>query len=33
MDISRASRELGWAPTADFEMELARTLEWYLDKP
>lgn len=33
MDFSRASQELGWAPTADFETELARTLGWYRDKP
>jgi dTDP-glucose 4,6-dehydratase len=33
MDASKASRELGWVPKADFETELATTLEWYRRRP
>jgi dTDP-glucose 4,6-dehydratase len=29
MDASKASRELGWVPKADFETKLATTVEWY----
>jgi len=29
IDATKAKRELGWAPTVDFESGLARTVEWY----
>ncbi|MCM0756295.1 dTDP-glucose 4,6-dehydratase [Desulfovibrio aminophilus] len=31
MDFAKAARELGFAPSLDFETGLARTLEWYRD--
>ena len=31
IDASKLKRELGWAPTVDFEQGIARTVEWYLD--
>ena len=30
IDCSRIERELGWAPSVDFEQGLARTVDWYL---
>jgi len=30
IDASRIRDELGWSPSADFEMGLVRTIEWYL---
>ena len=33
MDFSKAQRELGWEPRADFEAELSRTVEWYRRNP
>ncbi|HKK51018.1 MAG TPA: dTDP-glucose 4,6-dehydratase [Myxococcota bacterium] len=31
IDASRARRELGWAPSSDFETALLRTVGWYLE--
>jgi dTDP-glucose 4,6-dehydratase len=31
IDASKLKRELGWAPTLDFEQGIARTVDWYLD--
>lgn len=31
IDASKLKRELGWAPTVDFEQGIARTVDWYLD--
>ena len=33
IDASKLKRELGWAPTVDFETGIARTVDWYLDNP
>jgi len=33
IDASKLKRELGWAPTVDFEAGIARTVDWYLDNP
>lgn len=33
MDCSKARRELGWEPRAEFETELDRTVEWYRKTP
>ena len=33
IDASKLKRELGWAPTVDFEAGIARTVGWYLDNP
>ena len=30
IDASKLKRELGWAPTVDFETGMARTVDWYL---
>jgi dTDP-glucose 4,6-dehydratase len=30
IDASKLKRELGWAPTVDFEQGIARTVDWYL---
>jgi dTDP-glucose 4,6-dehydratase len=30
IDASRLKRELGWAPSVDFEQGIARTVDWYL---
>jgi dTDP-glucose 4,6-dehydratase len=30
IDASKLKRELGWAPSVDFETGLARTVDWYL---
>jgi dTDP-glucose 4,6-dehydratase len=30
IDASKLKRELGWAPTVDFEEGIARTVDWYL---
>jgi dTDP-glucose 4,6-dehydratase len=32
MDPAKAREELGWEPRADFEAELARTVEWYRER-
>jgi dTDP-glucose 4,6-dehydratase len=31
IDASKLKRELGWAPSVDFETGIARTVDWYLD--
>lgn len=31
IDASKLKRELGWAPTVNFEQGIARTVDWYLD--
>jgi len=31
IDAAKLKRELGWAPTVDFEQGIARTVDWYLD--
>jgi dTDP-glucose 4,6-dehydratase len=31
IDAARIRRELGWAPTHDFESGIARTVRWYVD--
>ncbi|MGH6717919.1 MAG: dTDP-glucose 4,6-dehydratase [Alphaproteobacteria bacterium] len=31
IDASKLKRELGWAPTVNFEEGIARTVDWYLD--
>lgn len=33
MDFSKAKRELGWEPSADFEAELSRTVAWFRERP
>lgn len=33
IDASKLKRELGWAPTVNFEEGMARTVNWYLDNP
>jgi dTDP-glucose 4,6-dehydratase len=30
IDAGKLKRELGWAPTVDFEQGIARTIDWYL---
>jgi dTDP-glucose 4,6-dehydratase len=30
IDASKLKRELGWAPSVDFEQGMARTVDWYL---
>ena len=31
IDAGKIKRELGWAPTVDFEQGIAATVDWYLD--
>ena len=31
IDAGKLKRELGWAPTVDFETGIARTVDWYLE--
>ncbi len=31
IDATKLKRELGWAPTVNFEQGMARTVDWYLD--
>jgi dTDP-glucose 4,6-dehydratase len=33
LDTSKARRELGWNPRAEFDLQLVRTLEWYREHP
>ena len=33
IDFSKAQRELGWTPQADFESGLQQTIDWYRSHP
>jgi UDP-glucose 4-epimerase len=32
VDITKAKQKLGWRPSSTLEQELARTVQWYLDR-